>query len=52
MPRAVRLLTAKEVKAISKPGLTAVGGVTGLYLYIQLIKPADNNPKRSRKVFP
>lgn len=34
MPRAARLLTAKEVKAISKPGLTAVGGVTGLYLYI------------------
>lgn len=34
MPKAARLLTAKEVNAISKPGLTAVGGVTGLYLYI------------------
>ena len=30
MPRAARLLTAKEVTAIKKPGLTAVGGVTGL----------------------
>lgn len=38
MPRAARLLTAKEVKAISKPGLTAVGGVTGLYLYIPPLK--------------
>ena len=34
MSRAARLLTAKEGKAITKPGLTAVGGVTGLYLYI------------------
>lgn len=34
MPKATRLLTVKEVNAITKPGLTAVGGVTGLYLYI------------------
>lgn len=34
MPKAARLLTVKEVNAITKPGLTAVGGVTGLYLYI------------------
>ena len=26
MPKAARLLTAKEIKAITKPGLTAVGG--------------------------
>lgn len=34
MPKDARLLTVKEVNAISKPGLTAVGGVTRLYLHI------------------
>ena len=36
MPKDARLLTVKEVNAISKPGLTAVGGVTRLYLHIDL----------------
>lgn len=34
MPRSARTLSIKEVNAIKKPGLSAVGGVTGLYLYI------------------
>ena len=29
MPKAARLLTVKEVNAITKPGLTAVGGLQG-----------------------